>query len=257
MSNDINAALIERDRSHLIHPLHSGTVHAHGRVWVRGEGAMLYDANGDAFIDGLAGLWNNTCGNGRKELADAAAAQMLDLGYASGYAGSSNPNAIALAERLAGLAYPCINRFYFTSGGGESTDSNIKMARYYWKLKGRPEKTKVISRILGYHGVTLAAMCATGIPAYWPMFEPRIPGFVHIPSPYPYRYEAPEGMSQGIAAANELEKMILEEGPETVAMFIAEPVHGAGGVIPPQNDYFPRIREICDRYDVLLCADER
>ena len=149
MANDINAALIERDRSHLIHPLHSGTVHAHGRVWVRGEGAMLYDANGDAFIDGLAGLWNNTCGNGRKELADAAAAQMLDLGYASGYAGSSNPNAIALAERLAGLAYPCINRFYFTSGGGESTDSNIKMARYYWKLKGWPEKTKVISRVLG------------------------------------------------------------------------------------------------------------
>jgi len=105
--------------------------------------------------------------------------------------------------------------------------------------------------------VTLAAMCATGIPAYWPMFEPRIPGFSHIPSPYPYLYEAPEGAkSQGIAAADELEKQILEEGPDTVAMFIAEPVQGAGGVIVPQEDYFKRIREICDQYEVLLVADE-
>ena len=256
MTNDVNAALIERDQSHLIHPLHSSPLHSNGRVWMRGEGAMLFDANGDAFIDGLAGLWNNTCGNGRQELADAAAAQMLELGYASGYAGSSNPKAIELAERLARIAYPDINHFYFTSGGGESTDSNIKMARYYWKLRGKPGKYKVISRELGYHGVTLAAMCATGISSYWPMFEPRIPGFSHIPSPYPYRYEAPEGVSQGIAAANELEKQILEEGPDTVAMFIAEPVQGAGGVIPPQDDYFPRIREICDQYDVLLCSDE-
>ena len=256
MTNDVNAALIERDQSHLIHPLHSSPVHSNGRVWVRGEGAYLYDANGDAFIDGLAGLWNNTCGNGRQELADAAAAQMRELGYASGYAGSSNPQAIELAERLARIAYPNINHFYFTSGGGESTDSNIKMARYYWKLRGKPGKFKVISRVLGYHGVTLAAMCATGISAYWPMFEPLVPGFSHIPSPYPYRYQAPEGVSQGIAAANELEKQILEEGPDTVAMFIAEPVHGAGGVIPPQDDYFPRIREICDQYDVLLCSDE-
>ena len=99
-------------------------------------------------------------------------------------------------------------------------------------------------------------MSATGISSYWPMFEPRVPGFVHIPSPYPYRYEAPAGESQGIAAANELEKAILREGPDTVAMFIAEPVQGAGGVIAPQDDYFPRIREICDQYDVLLVADE-
>ena len=239
MTNDANAALIERDQEHLIHPLHSSPVHSNGRIWVRGEGAYLHDANGDAFIDGLAGLWNNTCGNGRRELADAAIAQMGDLAYASGYAGSSNARAIELAERLARLAYPNVNRFFFTSGGGEATDSNIKMARYYWKLRGKPGKHKVIARELGYHGVTLAAMCATGISAYWPMFEPRMPGFSHIPSPYPYRYEAPEGESQGIAAANELEKKILEEGPDTVAMFIAEPVHGAGGVIPPAGRLFP------------------
>lgn len=256
MSNDANAALLERDHQHLIHPLHTRAGHANGRVWVKGEGAVLTDANGDQYLDGLAGLWNNTAGNGREELVAAASAQMSELAFMSGYAGSSNPRAIELAERLAKLTYPNINRFYFTSGGGEATDSNIKMARYYWKLKGKPEKTKVISRVLGYHGVTLAAMCATGISTYWPMFEPRIPGFSHIPSPYPYRYEAPEGVSQGIAAANELEKQILAEGPDTVAMFIAEPVQGAGGVIPPQEDYFKRIREICDQYEVLLVADE-
>ena len=254
--NNTNAALVERDIEHLIHPLHNRALHGNARVWVRGEGHMLVDANGEKFIDGLSGLWNNTAGNGVKALADAAHKQMLEMGFASGYAGSSNPNAIELAERLAAITYPNINHFYFTSGGGESTDSNIKMARYYWKLKGKPDKTKVISRKWGYHGVTLAAMSATGVPGYHPMFEPMVPGFIHIPSPYPYRYEAPAGESPGVAAANELEKAILAEGPDTVAMFIAEPVQGAGGVIVPQDDYFPRIREICDRYDVLLVSDE-
>lgn len=256
MLNDANTALIARDEEHLIHPLHSHAVHTQGRVWVSGKGAVLVDANGDEFIDGLAGLWNNTAGHGRQELVQAATEQMSTLPYVSGYAGSTNPRAIELAERLSAMMYPEINHFFFTSGGGEASDSNFKMARYYWKLKGKPDKTKVISRQWGYHGVTLAAMCATGISSYWPMFEPRVPGFIHIPSPYPYRYEAPEGESQGVAAANELEQAILREGPDTVAMFFAEPVQGAGGVIVPQDDYFPRIREICDKYDVLLVADE-
>ena len=257
MSNNAEAALLDRDANHVIHPLHSRAVHAKGKVWVGGEGAYLTDANGDRFIDGLSGLWNNTAGNGRRELVEAGSRQLEEMAFASGYAGSSNPRAIELGEKIARITYPNINQFYFTSGGGESTDSNIKMARYYWKLKGKPNKTKVISRILGYHGVTFAAMCATGIDIYWPMFEPRIPGFRHIPSPYPYFYQAPEGAeSQGIAAADELEKAILEEGPDTVAMFIAEPVQGAGGVIVPQDDYFPRIREICDKYEVLLVSDE-
>jgi len=250
-------SLIDRDIAHLVHPLHNQAAHESAKIWVGGKGAYIEDSEGNEYIDCLSGLWNNTAGNGRPELADAAAAQMRQMAFVSGYAGSSNPRAIELSERLAHLTYPSINHFYLTSGGGESTDSNIKLARYYWKLKGKPDKTKVISRIWGYHGVTLAAMCATGIPAYWPMFEPRIPGFSHIPSPYPYLYEAPEGAkSQGIAAADELEKQILEEGPDTVAMFIAEPVQGAGGVIVPQEDYFKRIREICDQYEVLLVADE-
>ncbi|HIM87765.1 MAG TPA: aspartate aminotransferase family protein [Gammaproteobacteria bacterium] len=257
MVDSAESSLLNRDSAHLIHPLHAPEAHATGKVWVRGEGAYLVDADGNRFIDGLSGLWNNTAGNGRTELADAAAKQMRTMGFASGYVGSSNPCAIELAERLAGLTYPNINHFYLTSGGGESTDSNIKLARYYWKLRGKPDKTKVISRIWGYHGVTFAAMCATGIASYWPMFEPRIPGFSHIPTPYPYRYDAPAGsQSQGIAAADELERQILDEGPDTVAMFLAEPVQGAGGVIVPQDDYFQRIREICDQYDVLLVADE-
>ena len=257
MLNNAEAVLIDRDAAHLIHPLHSAAGHKSAKVWVGGEGAFLIDANGERFIDGLSGLWNNTAGNGRRELAEAGARQLQEMAFASGYSGSSNPRAIELAERLAQVTYPSINHFYFTSGGGESTDSNIKLARHYWKLMGKPDKTKVISRIWGYHGVTLAAMCATGISSYWPMFEPRIPGFVHIPSPDSYRYEAPEGAaSQGIAAADELEKAILAEGPDTVAMFIAEPVQGAGGVLIPPDDYFPRIREICDRYDVLMVSDE-
>ena len=257
MDNNTETALLHRDEAHLIHPLHSPKGHVGGKVWVGGEGAFLIDANGDRFIDGLSGLWNNTAGNGRTELADAAHQQMIDLAYSSGYTGSSNPRAIELAERLAAITYPNINHFFFTSGGGESTDSNIKMARYYWKLKNKPNKTKVISRIWGYHGVTLAAMCATGINSYWPMFEPRIPGFVHIPCPDPYRYQSDdESVSVGVAAANELEKAILAEGADSVAMFIAEPVQGAGGVIVPPDDYFPRIREICDQYEVLLVSDE-
>ncbi len=256
MTTTANQGLLSRDQAHLIHPLHNPGLHQQAHIWTRGEGAVLTDTEGNQYIDGLSGLWNVVAGHGRTELAEAAARQMDTLGYCSGYAGSSNPAAIELAERLAGLTHPSITRFFFTSGGAESTETNIKTARYYWKLKGKPDKTKVISRQWGYHGVTLAAMSATGITAYWPMFEPRVPGFVHIPSPYPYRYESAGDQTQGVAAANELEQAILREGPETVAMFLAEPVQGAGGVIVPQPDYFPRIREICDKYDVLLVSDE-
>jgi len=251
-----NAELLARDSAHLIHPLHDTHAQQTARVWIHGTGAQLTDADGNEYIDGLSGLWNVLAGHGRRELAEAAATQAGALAYASGYAGSSNQPAIELAERLAVLTYPSINRFFFTSGGGEATESSIKMARAYWKLKGRPDKTKVISRIEGYHGVTMAAMSATGLSAYWPLFEPRVPGFLHIPSPYPYRYQAPPGISQGLAAANELEQAIQREGADSVAMFLAEPVQGAGGVIVPPDDYFPRIREICNQYDVLLVADE-
>jgi adenosylmethionine-8-amino-7-oxononanoate aminotransferase len=254
--HEAKPALIQRDLDHLIHPLHSPDVHRKGHVWVSGDGAVLVDADGREYLDGLSGLWNVVVGHGREELARAAMEQMEELAYCSGYAGSSNLRAIELAEKLASLAYPSITRFFFTSGGGEASETSFKLARSYWKIRGFPTKTKVISRQWGYHGVTLAAMSATGISGYWPLFEPRVPGFIHIPSPYPYRYEAPPGVSPGVAAADELERAILQEGPETIAMFIAEPIQGAGGVLVPQEDYFRRIREICDQYDVLFVADE-
>jgi len=252
-----NNAFLEKDNQHMIHPLHHSVGHASGKVWVKGEGSHLIDADGNRYIDGLSCLWNVTLGHGRGELADAAARQMREMAFCSSYCGSSNPPAIELAERLAQICYPKINNFFFTSGGGEATDSNFKLARSYWKAKGKPEKTRVISRLWGYHGVTFAAMCATGIAPYWASFEPLIPGFSHIPTPDPYYYPLPEdGSSQGIAAANELEKEILRLGADTVAMFIAEPVQGAGGVLVPPDDYFPRIREICDQYEVLFVVDE-
>lgn len=251
----------ESDRKHLIHPLHHPTSHENPRVWVKGEGSTITDLEGKQYLDGLSGLWNVNVGHGRIELARAGAQQMETLAYASGYSGNSNLRMIELAERLAGLTYPSINAFFFTSGGGEATDSAIKTARFYFNTRGQPEKTHVISRIWGYHGVTLAAMSATGIPSYWPMFEPRVEGFSHIPGPYPLFFNAAFTPSDaeptpGIAAANLLEKEILRLGADKVAAFIAEPVQGAGGVIVPQEDYFKRVREICDKYDVLLIADE-
>jgi adenosylmethionine-8-amino-7-oxononanoate aminotransferase len=243
--------LLARDRAHLIHPQHDRTACDAAHVWVTGEGALLTDAGGSQYLDGLAGLWNVIAGHGRTELADAARDQMAALAFASGYAGSTNVRAIELAERLAPLCYSSINRFFFTSGGAEANETAIKIARSFWKLRGQPAKTKVISRELGYHGVTLAAMSATGISAFWPRFEPRVPGFVHIPSPYPYRFGG-----SGVAAANELEAAILREGADTVAMFLAEPVQGVGGVIVPQDDYFARVRAICDEHQVLFAADE-
>jgi adenosylmethionine-8-amino-7-oxononanoate aminotransferase len=252
----VPAHFLERDLASLVHPLHDVKAQRAAHVWVRGSGALLFDADGKEYIDGLAGLWNVALGHGRRELADAAREQMATLAYASGYTGNTNVPAIELAEKLARLTYPRINRFFFTSGGAEANESAIKLARSYWKLRGQPAKTKVISRELGYHGTTLAAMSATGIAGYWPLFEPRVPGFIHIPSPYPYRAQATDGASYGVTIANELEKAIVREGAETVAMFLAEPVIGVGGVIVPPDDYFPRIREICDRHDVLFAADE-
>lgn len=251
----LNAELMQRDQRHLVHSLHNPTAHLAGHMWVKGEGTDVIDADGKRYIDAMSGLWNVTLGHGRHELVDAAAKQMSELAYASGYCGNSNLQAMALGERLAELAYPNISHFFFTSGGGESTDSTIKTARHYFKAIGKPGKVKTISVMGGYHGTTLAAMCATGMPAYWPSFEPRMPGFVHIPNHDRYRYVVPPGADPATAAADELERAILAEGPDTVALFIAEPVMGGGAYVPPAG-YFQRIREICDRHDVLFAADE-
>jgi putrescine aminotransferase len=251
------AELIKADQDHLIHPLHHPVDAAEPVIYVRGRGATVSDLGGREYIDGLSGLWNVNVGHGRAELADAAAQQMKELAYFSGYVGSSNIPAITLASRLVELADNDTHAVFFTSGGAEANESAFKTARFFWKAQGKPGKVKVISRQQGYHGVTLQAMTATGMAAYWKMFEPRVPGFVHIQTCYPYRFQgAKPGESVGQAAARELEETIQREGPDTVAAFVAEPIHGGGGVIYPTDDYFPRVREICTRYEVLFIADE-
>jgi adenosylmethionine-8-amino-7-oxononanoate aminotransferase len=248
---------LDTDRAHLMHPLHHPTSYAAARVWVSGKGAIITDAAGREYIDGLSGLWNVNVGHGRAELGEVAKQQMSTLAFHSAYAGGSNEPAIKLADRLSGLVYPSINTFFFTSGGAEASETSFKTARFYWKAVGKPDKIKVISRRRAYHGLTLAAMSATGLQAFWPMFEPRTPGFLHIDAPDPYRFTSTDSsISLGVAAANQLEEAILREGAGTVAAFIAEPVQGAGGVIVPPPDYFARIREICSTHDVLLIADE-
>ena len=249
--------LLQLDREHLIHPLYHPDDHESPVIFVKGEGAILTAVDGTNYIDGLSCLWNVNIGHGRPELAEAAAEQMRSLAYASNYTGSANIPAIQLATRLAEVAYPSLNSVYFTSGGAESNESAFKTARFFWQAHGKPDKIKIIARNHAYHGVTIAAMSATGMAPYWKMFGPKAPGFLQIDAPYRYRsgYDGPED-EYGVWAANKLEEAIQREGPDTVAAFIAEPVQGAGGVIPPPDGYFQRIRQICDQYEVLFIADE-
>jgi putrescine aminotransferase len=247
-------ALVETDHQYLIHPLHFAKDHETPMVLVEGRGEMLIDADGKKYIDGLSSLWNVNAGHGRKELADAAASQMAKLAFASAYAGATNIPSIRLAEKLVKLAYSNSSAVYFTTAGAESNESAFKIARYYWKLRGKPEKVKVFSRVHAYHGVTMAAMSATGMAAYHKMFGPLVPNFHQVPAPYPYRW--PGNEDPGIGAAEAFEQAVIKEGPDTVAAIIAEPVMGAGGVIVPPETYFPKLREICDRYGILLIADE-
>lgn len=253
------AELVALDQAHLIHPLHNPGVHsASGPViLVSGEGAIVRDIHGNEYVDGLSQLWNVNVGHGRRELAEAAAEQMARIAFASNYSGQANVPAIRLAHKLVEICYPNMQAVFFASGGAESNESAFKLARSYWKIQGKPNKIKIISRRWAYHGVTIAAMSATGLPTYWPQFEPRAPGFVQVAAPYCYHCEL--GKQPGhcpIDTAEDLEQTILREDPETVAAFIAEPVQGAGGVIPPPADYFPKVRAVCDRHQVLFIADE-
>jgi adenosylmethionine-8-amino-7-oxononanoate aminotransferase len=248
---------VEKDFKQL-HPTYHPKSHANPLVVERGEGVWLYTTDGQKILDGMAGLWNVNVGYGREEIAKVAYDQMKELAFTSGFSGMTNLPSIQLADKLAGFAYEGLNTTMFTSGGSESNDSAFKTARYYWKRKGKPGKYKVIARKGSYHGVTLAGTFATGLEKYHAMFGPAVEGFVHIPAPNPYRFEGElkAGETVGQAAARALEEAILREGADTVAAFIAEPVMGVGGVIVPPADYFPLVRAICDKYEVLFIADE-
>src|SRR5205814_6134374 len=222
---DGTAELLEIDRRYLVHPLHHPEEHKAPLLVTEGKGAMLHLADGREVIDGLAGLWNVNVGHGRGELADAAAAQMRRIAFASAYVGATNEPAIRLSKKIVKHAYSNSSAIYFTTAGAESNESSFKFARYYWKVMDKPNKTKIISRIHAYHGVTLAAMSATGMAAYHKMFGPLVPGFIQVSAPYAYRWAGNE--EPGIGAADAVEQAILAEGADTVAAVIAEPVMGA------------------------------
>jgi adenosylmethionine-8-amino-7-oxononanoate aminotransferase len=218
----------------------------------RGEGAYVYDEHGKRYLDGLSALFCVNAGHGRAELGDAAAAQVRELDFYITWS-YAHPRAIELATRLASLAPGDLNRVFFTSGGSEAVESAIKVARAYHQQTGNPRKTKFITREIAYHGTTLGALSATGIPALRTPFEPLAHGGTHVPNTNSYRWPADR---DPLWAANAIEEKILFEGPETVAAVILEPLQNAGGSIPPQEGYFQRVREICDRHDVLLISDE-
>ncbi len=257
MSDTNHAMLIEQDR-HQLHPLHHPTRTEGAAMVERGDGVWLYTTDGREILDAMASLWNVNIGYGNKEMPQVAYEQMLDIAYNSGFAGMSNPASAQLADKLAGFFRPNMNFTYFTSGGSESSDSSFKTAIFYWYQLGKVKKTKIISRLTGYHGMTLAATSATGMSKFHTMFGGVLDGFVHVANPNPYRYEGElrAGETVAQAAARELEETILREGPETVAAFISEPIQGAGGVMIADEGYFELVGAICKKYEVLFIADE-
>jgi adenosylmethionine-8-amino-7-oxononanoate aminotransferase len=248
--------LAQNDLDHLIHPLYHRKAQENQTIFESGEGVWLTDVNGKRYIDGLSCLWNVNVGHGRAELAEAAAEQMRTLAFVNSYTGFSNIPAIELATKLASLAPGDLNGVFFTSGGGESTESAFKMARYLWNVQGQPEKYKIISRMDAYHGVTLAALGATGIPQYWDRFGPPAPGFFHALAPNIYRLGDGDPERTAQEAIDSIEEIVAKEGANTVAAVIAEPIQGAGGVIVPPQQYIKMLRELCDQHNVLLIADE-
>jgi adenosylmethionine-8-amino-7-oxononanoate aminotransferase len=252
-------ALAESARDHLW--MHFTRMSAYQRghvpVIVRGEGPYIWDDQGRRYLDGLAGLFVVQVGHGRTELAEVAAKQASELAYFPLWS-YAHPKAIELAERLADLAPGDLNRVFFTTGGGEAVETAWKVAKQYFKLQGKPLKHKVISRSIAYHGTPQGALSITGIPAAKEMFEPLVPGAHKVPNTNFYR--APEHGDDleafGRWAADRIAEAIEFEGPDTVAAVFLEPVQNSGGCFPPPPGYFQRVREICDRYDVLLVSDE-
>ena len=260
--NDVNDKdLQQKAKDHLwMHFSRQSVLEEHGvPIIVKGEGHHIWDSKGKKYIDGLSGLFVVNAGHGRKRLAEAAAKQAEQLAFFPIWS-YAHPNAIELADRLAGYAPGDLNRVFFSTGGGEAVETAFKLAKYYWKLVGRPTKHKVISRAVAYHGTPHGALSITGIPAMKEMFEPLVPGAFRVPNTNYYRADEMgfEGSIEqfGLWAANRIEEMILFEGPETVAAIFLEPVQNSGGCFPPPPGYFQRVREICDQYDVLLVADE-
>jgi adenosylmethionine-8-amino-7-oxononanoate aminotransferase len=238
------------DMRRIMHP-HAEVGHPREPViFVSGRGARLRDADGREYIDGTCGLWVCPIGHGRPELAEAARRQMERLEYYASFWNFSNPPSIELAERLVELAPPGIGRVFYTNGGSEGTETALKLARLAWYSQGLTERTVVLTRAMAYHGVSYGALQASGLPPLKEGFG-ELPGdFEQLSVPYPLRGSTTEGL---IA---ELEDRIESVGADRIAAFIGEPIIGVGGMIPPHEDYWPRLQEVLRRHGILLILDE-
>jgi adenosylmethionine-8-amino-7-oxononanoate aminotransferase len=249
------------DLAHLIHPLtdHSQLPGTGPLVIVRGEGCELVAHDGHRLIDGFAGLWAVNLGHGRQDLIDAATAQMRRLPYAATFGGVSSPPPIELAERIVGLAPPGLSGVFFVSGGSEANETAIKLARRHWVRRDRPQKSKVLVHDRSYHGLSGVTTTATRLDPYHGEFGAEAPDIVEVPAPYTYRCPAGvpcEPARCPVCRGTALEQIIEALGAEQVAAVMVEPVFGSGGVIVPPPGYLKRLREICDRHEVLLIVDE-
>lgn len=252
--------LAVRDIETVIHPYTNLATHRETGPLVleRGEGVYVWDSNGNKLIEGMAGLWCTALGYGNEELIETATEQMRRLPYTHVFGGKSHDPAIELSEKLKELAPGEMSKVLFCSSGSEANDTQIKLQWYYNNAIGKPQKKKIISRIKGYHGVTVASASLTGLPANHADFDLPIAGILHTDCPHHYRF-AEEGETEAAFAtrlAESLEKMILEEDPDTVAAFIAEPVLGAGGVIVPPETYYEKVQAVLAKYDIMFIADE-
>jgi adenosylmethionine-8-amino-7-oxononanoate aminotransferase len=221
-------------------------------IIVRGDGCYVWDQHGKRYLDGLAALFCVNIGHGRAEIGEAAARQAKELGFFTVWS-YAHPRAIELATRVAELAPGDLNRVFFTDGGSEAVESAWKLARNYYRMRGDGNRTKLIAREIAYHGMSLGALAATGIPGLRAQFEPLTPGGLHVPNTNVYHLAEDH---DPLFSAEAIEQKILFEGPETVAGVILEPVQNAGGCFTPPDGYFQRVREICDRYGVLFISDE-
>ena len=253
-------SLAARDTQTVFHPYTDARRNeAEGPLVItRGEGVRVYDEDGNAYIEGMAGLWCASLGFGVERLANAAAEQIRRLSFYHGFNQKSHQPQIELAERLLALAPVPMARVFFANSGSEANDTAIKLAWYYNNARGLTKKKKIIGRHRAYHGVTVAAASITAIPINHNGFDLPLAGFIHADCPHHYRYAAPDESEEDYATrlADNLEKLILAEDPETVAAFFAEPVMGAGGVLFPPATYFGKIQAVLKKYDILLVADE-
>jgi putrescine aminotransferase len=227
------------------------------RIITRAKGVYLWDSEGNKILDGMAGLWCVAIGYGREELADAASKQMRELPYYNLFFQTAHPPALQLAKAISDIAPEGMNHVFFTGSGSEGNDTVLRLVRHYWAIKGQPSKKVIISRVNGYHGSTVAGASLGGMTYMHEQGDLPIPGIVHIPQPYWFGEGGDKTPDEfGVWAAEQLEKKILELGVENVGAFIAEPIQGAGGVIVPPDTYWPKIKEILARYDILFVADE-